>query len=75
MWYKVQSETERGNTCSQGHDGSPCSHQAAVVFNYGDESCNYVATTSASSRLKIARLALGEGAVQDSSKRSSKVQS
>ena len=45
--------------------GSPCSHQAAVVFNCGDESCNYVATISASSRFKIARLALGVGAVQD----------
>ena len=75
-WYKVQSQTERGKyydvnthigvcTCSQGHDGSPCSHQAAAVFNYGDESCNYIATITASSRLKIARLALGEGAVQD----------
>lgn len=75
-WYKVQSQTERGKyydvnthigvyTCSQGHDGLPCSHQAAVVFNCGGESCNYVATISASSRFKIARLAVGEGAVQD----------
>ena len=75
-WYKVQSQTERGKyydvnthigvyTCSQGHDGLPCSHQAAVVFNCGEEYCNCVATISASSRFKIARLALGEGAVQD----------
>ena len=75
-WYKVQSQTERGRyhdvnthigvcTCTQGQDGSPCSHQAAVVINYGDESCNYIATISVSARKNIAMLAIGEGAVQD----------
>jgi len=77
-WYTVQSQTERGKsydvnthigvcTCSRGQDGSPCSHQAAVVFHYGDESCNYISTLSASARLKIAKLALGESSVQDPS--------
>jgi hypothetical protein len=35
------------------------------VIAYGDESCNYVATVSATGRMKIARLALGDGAIQD----------
>ncbi len=75
-WYKVRSQTVRGKyydinthigvcTCPQGLDGSPCSHQAAVVVTYGDESCNYIATISASARRNIAKLALGEGAIQD----------
>ena len=52
-------------TCTKGQDGSPCIHQAAIVVHFGDECVNYIATLSASSRLDIAKLALGDGAVKD----------
>ena len=52
-------------TCTKGQDGSPCIHQAAVVVHFGNESVNYIATLSASRHLDIAKLALGDGAVQD----------
>lgn len=75
-WYKVKSLTEEGQyhdvnthigvcTCPKGQQGSPCSHQAAIVINYGEESCNYIATISASARMNIARLAIGDGAIHD----------
>ena len=70
------SQTERGKssqvnthigvcTCPRGLDGSPCSHQAGVLLHYGDESCNYIATISATARLKLAKLALDKGSVDD----------
>ena len=74
-WYQVRSCTERNKfyevnvsigvcTCERGQDGSPCVHQAAVVLNFGIESLNYIATLSANARLKIATIALGDGAVK-----------
>ena len=50
-WYKVQSQTIRGEyysvnitigfcTCPRGRDGSPCVHQAAVVIQRGVYSHN-----------------------------------
>ena len=72
----MKSQTEEGQyhdvnthigvcTCPMGQQGSPCSHQAAIIIHYGEESCNYVATTSASARMNIARLAIGDGAIHD----------
>ena len=52
-------------TCSKGADGSPCSHQAAVVLKYGDVSCNTITTLSALARMNIAKLALGKAASED----------
>lgn len=52
-------------TCPQGVDGSACSHQAAIVLQFGDESCNYIATSSASARMEIAKLAIGNEAIED----------
>ena len=48
-WYKIQSQTNRGEyysvntnigfcTCPRGKDGSPCTHQAAVLIQYGSTS-------------------------------------
>lgn len=51
-------------TCERGQDGSPCVHQAAVVLNFGVESLNYIATLTATARLKIATIVLGSGAVK-----------
>ena len=75
-WYTVRSQSETDQfyqvnvhigvcTCTKGQDGSPCIHQAAIVVHFGDECVNYIATLSASSRLDIAKLALGDGAVKD----------
>ena len=52
-------------TCPKGVDGSPCSHQAAIVLQFDDESCNYIATSSASARMEIAKLAIGNEAIED----------
>ena len=51
-WYRVQSQTTRGEyysvnakigfcTCLKGKDGSPCQHQAAVVVHYGEQGLHY----------------------------------
>ena len=75
-WYTVRSQSQIDQfyhvnmhigvcTCTKGQDGSPCIHQAAVVVHFGDESVNYIATLSASGRSDIAKLAVGDGAVQD----------
>ena len=68
-WYKVQSQTSRGDyysvnthigfcTCSKGRDGSPCLHQAAVVVQYGEYGLNFITSMSPSARQKLARIAL-----------------
>ena len=74
-WYTVRSQSQVDKfhevnmhigvcTCTKGQNGSPCIHQAAVVVHFGDFSVNYIATFSASKRLDIAKLALGDGELQ-----------
>ena len=74
-WYKVQSQTIRGEyysvnttigfcTCTRGRDGSPCVHQAAVVIKCGEYSPNFTSSASSSARLILAQVALGEGAIK-----------
>ena len=57
-WYRVRSQSEQSTwydvnptigicTCTQGWDSSPCSHQAAIVYQLGEESLNYICTLSA----------------------------
>ena len=75
-WYKVQSQTTRGDyysvnthigfcTCPKGRDGSPCLHQAAVVVQYGEYGLNFITSMSPPARQKLARIALGDGAIKD----------
>ena len=74
--YSVPSKTERGViyhvdmeigicTCPQGQDGSPCSHQAAVVINFGSPSINCIPTMDPEGKRKLAYIAYGEDAIQD----------
>ncbi len=51
-------------SCQQGRDGSPCSHQAAVVFHFRHKSLNFIPTMYAPSRKQLAYLALGNRAEQ-----------
>ncbi len=73
-WYSVRSQSEQSTwydvnpaigicTCIQGRDGSPCSHQAAIVYQLGEESMNYICTLSAQARLQIAKIAVGDKAI------------
>ena len=75
-WYKVQSQTTRGDyysvnthigfcTCPKGRDGSPCLHQAAVVVQYGEYGLNFITSMSPPARQKLARIVLGDGAIKD----------
>ena len=70
-WYRVRSQSEPSTwhdvnpaigvcSCTLGRDGSPCAHQASVVYQHGEESLNYICTMSAQSRYKIAFIALGD---------------
>ena len=52
-------------SCEKGRNGSPCSHQAAIVFHYQIKSINFVPTLYPSLRQGIAFLALGGKARQD----------
>ena len=52
-------------SCERGRNGSPCSHQAAIVFHYHTESLNFVPALHPSQRQEIAYLALGENANKD----------
>ena len=69
--FTVKSKTERGVfytvdtivgvcTCPQGIDGSPCSHQAAVVIHYEKASINCIPTLIPAIRQIYARIALGD---------------
>ena len=49
-------------SCEIGKNGSPCSHQAAIVLHYNIESVNFVPTLHPSLRQDIAFLALGNKA-------------
>ena len=75
-WYSVRSQSEQSTwydvnptigicTCIQGRDGSPCSHQAAIVYQLGEESMNYICTLSAQARLQIAKIAVDDKAISN----------
>ena len=77
-WYLVQSQSDPSTwhdvnpaicvcTCTQGRDGSPCAHQASIVYQYGEESLNFICTMSSRSRFKIASIALGDQAITSTS--------
>ena len=74
--YLVDSQTERNVkylvdmsvgicSCMGGQDGSPCSHQAAVVKCYGIPSVNCIPTLSSPTRQEIAVIGIGPKAIQD----------
>ena len=74
--YLVESQSERGVrylvdmsvgvcSCTGGQDGSPCSHQAAIVRHYRVPSINSIPTLSPLIRQEIATIALGTGAIQN----------
>ncbi len=74
--FSVPSKTDRGVTyhvdmdigvctCPQGRDGSPCSHQAAVVIHYGSPSVNCIPTMDPKGKRKLAFIAFGENAIED----------
>ena len=52
-------------SCQQGMDGSPCSHQAAVVLNFHNRSLNFIPTMHAQSRRHLAYIALGDKVEMD----------
>lgn len=51
--------------CEVGKDGSPCSHQHAVYMNFGRGFINSIPTLQPVLRRELARLALGETAVEE----------
>ena len=72
----MNSQTERGVkylvdvklgvcSCSAGQDGSPCSHQAAIVKHFHIPSVNCIPTLSLETRQHLAMIAIGPQAVQD----------
>ena len=50
--------------CPHGMDGSPCSHQAAVILHFHCKSLNFIPTMHAASRKQLAYIALGNRAEQ-----------
>ena len=52
-------------SCQQGMDGSPCSHQAAVVLNFHHRSLNFIPTMHAQSRRHLAYIPLGDKVEMD----------
>ena len=73
----VESQTERGVkyfvdmsigicSCMGGQDGSPCSHQAAIVKHHGVPSVNCIPTLLSSTRQQIAVIAIRCKAIQES---------
>ena len=75
-WYKIQSQTNRGEyyslntnivfcTCPRGKDGTPCTHQAAVLIQYGEYSFNFIGSSSPLARQKLAQIALGDCTIQN----------
>ena len=74
--YLVSSQTERGVkylvdmklgvcSCNASQDGSPCSHQAAIVKHFHILSINCIPTLSPETRQNLAMIAIGPQAVQD----------
>jgi len=49
-------------SCPAGRDGSPCSHQHAVVLHFQKASLNYIPTMHPAARQQLAYIALGEKA-------------
>ena len=71
--FSVPSKTERGVkywvymcigqcTCPQGKDGSPCSHQAAIVLHYGSPFFDFIPVMDPTVKQKVAN---GEEALKD----------
>ena len=52
-------------TCPHGQDGSPCSHQAAVVLHFGCASVNFIPILNPEGKRSLAIIAYGEDAIQD----------
>ena len=52
-------------TCPHGQDGSPCSHQAAVVLHFSCASVNFIPILNPEGKRSLAIIAYGEDAVQD----------
>ena len=52
-------------SCNAGSDGSPCSHQAAIVKHFHIPSVNCVPTLSPESRHLLASIALGSNSIQN----------
>ena len=52
-------------SCNAGSDGSPCSHQAAIVKHFHIPSVNCVLTLSPESRHLLASFALGSNSIQN----------
>ena len=74
--FSVASKTERGVrywvdmcigwcTCPQGKDGSPCSHQGAIVLYFGSPSVNCIPVMDPEGKQKLAYIAHGNEALQD----------
>ena len=51
-------------SCSHGKDGSPCSHQGAIILHFHHKALNFIPTMHASSRRQLAYIALGNRAEQ-----------
>ena len=51
-------------SCPHGKDGSPCSHQGAIVLHFHHKALNFIPTMHASSRKQLAYIALGNRAEQ-----------
>ena len=52
-------------SCDMGKNGSPCSHQAAIVFHFQVQSFNFVPVIQPSQRQEIAYLAIGDKVKRD----------
>jgi len=51
-------------TCEKGKDGSPCSHQVAIVLHYGSPSVNCIPVMDPKGKQQLAYIAYGEAALQ-----------
>ena len=51
-------------SCPHGKDGSPFSHQGAIVLHFHHKALNFIPTMHASSRKQLAYIALGNRAEQ-----------
>ena len=52
-------------SCEKGKNGSPCSHQAAIVYHCHTQSLNFIPTIHPAQRQEIAYLAMGESVRKD----------
>lgn len=51
-------------SCQNGRDGSPCSHQAAIILHFHHQSLNFIPTMHAPSRKQLAYLSLGNKSLE-----------